>query len=335
MRIFIFLITLLGLVNATTFTFPNFKQCYNKNRKSIVYFGDTKALAVSAHYAISYSKEEPKSKYIKYDPYLKLYLFYSKKRLKPVKLKSTKKLSLGEWLASMDDDSLYIGNFAKRGGGISSYFEHNSKVPTNSMIACLCCDVYGLGVGEGKFIPTLLLKRFINAKEIFYGDIGVRFSKKAGRIVVSSINPFYPQKLLKVGDIVLKINGKKIRNLENIRDIILFSKPKSKVTLEIKRGDKVLKSELRVIKRSGGGFLSDTFLESKGVFFDKNLKVIEVAKGSFAQKAGFKKGDKLLAINKIAVKDYKSVRDALSKIGHKEIELLMDRDDFQFFIKVK
>ncbi len=335
MKVLTALLMVFGLMFGASFTYPNFKQCFNKNKDSVVYFKNVKAIAVTSHYAVSYQTKTPDAKYIKYDPYLGLYLFYSKKKLHPVKLKDTKSLALGEWLASMSDDSMYIGNFAKRGSGLESFYEHNAKVEPNSMIVCLCCQVYGLGVGDNRFIPTKLIKRFLNAKEIFYGDIGARFAKRGKDIVVMRVDPFYPDNLLKIGDIIKKINGKKVKSLNDVKDVILFSKREDFVTLEFLRKNVLHKSKLKIYKRFGGGVLSDTFLERKGLFFDKDLKIKWINKNSYAQKAGLKIGDRLLQINQKNVKSEDDIKRVLSKVKTKDINLLFDRNDFQFFVKVK
>jgi len=334
MRYLLTLIFALNVLFSASFVYPNFKQCYNKNLKSIVYFGDTKAIAIAKHYAVTYSKKKPLYPYIKHDPFLNLYLFYSPKVLHPVRLKDTKYLSLGEWLASMDDNSLYAGNFAKRGVGLSIYFEQNAKTPPNSMVTCLCCDVYGLGVGDKKFISSNLLKRFLNSTEIFYGDIGARFAKRGKKIVVSSIDPMQMNQKLKVGDIIKKIDGKKVKNLQDLENKILFTKRNQSVKLEFFRKNALHVENIKVFQKNGGGESSDSFLESKGMFFDKNLSINKIIKGSFADKRGLKIGDKLVQFDRKSVKNQNDARIVFSKTEKKLIYLLFDRGGSQFFIKV-
>ncbi len=334
MRVVLILLFFLNILYSTSFVYPNFKQCYKRDIKSIVYFGDTKAIAISKHYAVAYLKKKPKYPFIKYDPFLNLYLFYRQKPMSYVKLKNTDKLTLGEWLASMDDNSMYAGNFAQRGVGLNIYFEQNSKTPPNSMISCLCCDIYGLGVGNGKFISSNFIKRFLHSSEIFYGDIGVRFAKRGKYIVVSFVNPLFKNQELKVGDIVKQINNRKVHKVEDIQDFILFQKRNQIVKIEFIRDGKLQTLSIRVKKRYGGGELSDSFLENRGIFFDKKLRIIGIAKGSFAQKEGLKIGDKLLQIDRVNVKNQNDVKSFFSKIEKKSSDLLFDRDDFQFFIKV-
>ena len=281
-------VLLFSISNATSFTYPDFRQCYQKNRQSFVYFGEIRAVAVSKHLAVAYSQTKPKAAFIKFDPFLNLYLFQSKKAFKPVKLRSTNKLKLGEWIASMDDTSLYIGNFAKSGDLLDSFYLQNAKLDENSIISSLCCEVYGIGIGAGSFIGSEYIKRFIKNKNIYYGDIGARFEKRADSFVVKSVDPFYPNQLLHVGDKILKIDSKKVTSLKQLNQTVLFSKPKDIIKIELLRGKDRLKIDLVVHSRMGGGYLSDSFLEKQGLFFDKEMKIVKIAEDSFAQKKWIK-----------------------------------------------
>jgi len=339
LKIFISLIILCNFAFSANFVYPNFKQCYNKNIKSIVYFGNTKAVAISKHYAVAYLKKKPKYHFVKRDPFLNLYLFYSPKILNPVKLKSTDKLTLGEWLASMDNNSLYIGNFSKKGVGLNSYFRQNGKTPPNSMISCLCCDIYGLGIGNGKFISSNFIKRLLTSSKIFYGDIGVKFAKHGKNIIVSRVNPYFTKQRLKVGDIIRKIDGKKIKTVQEAENLILLQKRNHIIKVEFFRKNALHVEKIKVLNKyrakKSVTKSNNYFLKKKGIFFDNNMKIKYIAKYSFGEKSGLKIGDKLLQINQISVKNQHEARRIFSKMKKKEVNLLFDRHDFQFFVKVK
>ena len=333
-RLFISFFILLQVANSVDFTYPDFRQCYKKNSNSFVYFGDIRAVAVTKNLAVAYSKTKPQVPYVKFDPFLNLYLFKSNKPLKPIKLRSTHTLKLGEWIAGMDDSSLYAGNFAKSSDLLDSFYLQNAKLEKNSIISCLCCEVYGLGIGAGSFIGSEYIKRFINAKNIYYGDIGVRFEKKAKSFVVKSKDPLFIQQNLEVGDKILKINGKKIYSLKQLNQTILFSKPKSSITIELKRKNKILKKNIIIQPRNGGGYLSDSFLEKKGIFFSKDMKIKRINKKSFGEINGLKVGDKLIQIDHKKIENQNDLKKYLSKTKNKEVQLLFDRKDFQFFVKL-
>ena len=333
-RLIISFFLIFQVANSAGFTYPDFRQCYTKNKKSFVYFGNTRAVAITKHLAVAYLQTKPKVPFVKFDPFLNLYLFSSKKTLRPVRLKSTKSLKLGEWIAGMDDTSLYAGNFAKSGDVLDSFYLQNAKLDENSIITCLCCEAYGLGIGAGSFIGSEYIKRFITLKDIYYGDIGVRFKKQATNFVVKSRDPFYKNQLLNVGDKILKINGKKVTSLKQLNQAILFAKPKSIVTIELLRGKHILKRSLVVRSRMGGGYLSDSFLEKKGMFFDKEMKIKSISKKSFAEISGLHVGDKLIQIDHKKIKNQDDIKVYLSNLKEKDAQLLFDRDDFQFFVKI-
>ena len=334
MRLVISLFLIFQVANSASFTYPDFRQCYQKNKQSFVYFGETRAVAVTKHLAVAYSRTKPKVAFVKFDPFLNLYLFKSKKILKPVKLKSTHTLKLGEWIAGMDDTSLYAGNFAKSGDLLDSFYLQNAKLDENSIISCLCCEVYGIGIGAGSFIGSEYIKRFIKNKDTYYGDIGVRFEKHAANFIVKSRDPFYPNQLLHVDDKILKINGKKVTSLKQLNQTVLFSKPKAIVSIELLRGKHKLKRSLVVRSRIGGGYLSDSFLEKKGIFLDKEMKILKITKNSFAQISGLKIGDKLIQIDHKVINNHNDIKEHLSKLKSKEAQLLFDRNDFHFFVKI-
>jgi len=323
-----------GVLQAVSFTYPDFRQCYKKNKKAFVYFGDTRAIAVSKNLAIAYSKTKPSVEYVKFDPFLNLYLFHSSKPLSPVRLRSSHLLKIGEWVAGMDENSLFVGNFAKHGDLLDSFYLKNAKLEANSMISCLCCEMYGIGVGGGSFIGSEYIKRFIKLKDVYYGDIGVRFEQVARDFLVKSINPFYPNQLLRIGDKIQKIDGKKVTSLKQLNQAVLFSKPKNIIKIEVLRDNKKLTLSSVVRSRMGGGKLSDSFLEKKGIFFDTNLRIVKVNNNSFGDKSGLKVGDKLMQIDGKTVKAQDDIRVSLSKLKSKKAQLLFDRDDFQFFVKL-
>ena len=339
MKIFISLIVICNFAFSASFVYPNFKQCYKKNIKSIVYFGSIRAIAVSKHYAVAYLKKRPKQHFVREDPYLHLYLFYSQKPLHPIKLRSTDRLSLGEWLASMDDNSLYIGNFSRRGVGLDSYFMLNSKTSLNSMISSLCCDIYGLGIGGGQFISSDFIKKLLTSTSAFYGDIGVKFAKDGKNIIIAAINPHFPNQKLKVGDIIKKIDGKKIKTASEATNLILFQKKNHILKIEFLRKHVLHVEKIRVLDRFATNKLSakanNSFLKNRGIFFDDKMKISRISKGSFGQKSGLKVGDKLLQIDKTVVKNQNEAKKIFSKIENKEVYLLFERNNFQFFVKVK
>lgn len=332
MKLVIVLFLFLQTAFCAEFVYPDFKQCFEKNKNSFVYFGETRAIAISKNRAVAYSKTKPSQPYIKHDPFLNLYLFESKTPLKPVKLKSTNLLKVGEWIAGMDESSLFAGNFAKVGDVIDSFYLQNAKLDANSMVLCLCCEVYGLGVGGGSFIGSEYIKRFVENKTNIYGDVGARFEQRGQEFFVSELDPFFENQKLHIDDKILKIDTKKIYSLKGLNQQILFSQPEQKLTIELLRSGKILKLEVVVKQKNGGGALSDSFLEKKGIFLDNDMRIKKIIEGSFGQMSGLKTGDKLLEVEQLKMENSAALRKFFSTNKAKSVHMLFDRNDFQFFM---
>jgi type II secretory pathway component PulC len=78
--------------------------------------------------------------------------------------------------------------------------------------------------------------------------------------------------------------------------------------------------------------LSDTFLEVLGLSFDKNLKIIKIEPA--ADKYGLKLGDKLMQINQSNITTEQEILEIISQ-SEESANLLFERRDFQFFVKIK
>ncbi|MBE0491200.1 MAG: PDZ domain-containing protein [Sulfurospirillum sp.] len=334
MRFFLGIVLCFQVTFALEFVYPDFKQCYEKNKNSFVYFDNLRAIAVDAHRAVAYSKTKPTHPYIKHDPFLNLYLFESKKPLKPVKLKDTKYLKIGEWIAGADERSLYAGNLAQMGDIMDSFYLQNAKLDANSMVLCLCCEVYGLGTGGGTFIGSEYIKRFLTQTNPFYGDIGVLFEQKGQNFYIKQLNPLHAGEELRLGDELVKIDGKKPSSLKTLNQYILFAKEKQKIKLEILRDNAPLNCELQVFSRFGGDSVSDPFLEKKGIFLNQSLVIVKITKDSFGDTSGLKIGDKLLQINGLDINDTAKLKHFLTTTKMKTVQMLFERNNFQFFIKL-
>ena len=217
------------------FVYPDFSQCYEKNKQSVVYFGKTRAIAISEKQAIAYSKEKPSVPFAKHDPSSHLYLFDSPKPLIPVKLKPTSELKLGEWLVSMTDNSLVAVNASKIGINGNELFEFGGSGEMNSLVGGLCCEMYGLGIGDKFFINSETLERFIAGKSSYFSEIGARLIDGNESVIVDFIDPSFKDTKLKTGDTITSLNGKKVSNVSEFADALKTFKELTKVSAKIQR----------------------------------------------------------------------------------------------------
>ena len=326
------------------FIYPDFTQCYEKNRQSVVYFGKTRAIAISENRAIAYSKEKPTVPFIKHDYLSNLYLFESPKALFPIKLKPTEALKPGEWLASMSENSLIVVNVSKTGKGLNDFFEHSGRGEINSIVGGLCCEMYGLGIGDKFFVGSEGIQRFIASQSASYPELGARFFESNETLVVDFVDPLAKDAKLKAGDKISALNGKKIKTLSELNEALLASKTSGKLSAQIQRDNAWIEEnilatpKIKVIPKKAKVVVEpkkENYLQSKGFKFDNDLKILDMPSSSFAAKSGLKPGDRLMQIDDVKIERIADIDAFFAKTRNREMNLLFDRDDFQFFVTLK
>lgn len=313
-------------------TQKDFRACYNKNSQGYITLHGVDAIAITKDKAVAFAGKMTPKEYVKYDPFLNLYLLKSKQLLKPIRQRDEMSMMNKEWLGSVLPTKSFIGKFERYSLGMTPYDKSTVPTPKGSVITCTCCDMYGLGANNGRFIGNRYLNHFVAHDDVYYGDVGVRFDYKNGKIYVKSIDPFITAYGFKVGDEITRLNGKPTGSFRSFKERILFAKKGSTLSFGIKGQMKRLKAT--VVARNITPPYLETFLEHKGMMFNENLFLRFVRKGSLAKRSGLKKGDKLLEIDGTPVKSVSSVRKILSKPTSKPYYLLFERQGFQFFTKI-
>jgi PDZ domain-containing secreted protein len=112
---------------------------------------------------------------------------------------------------------------------------------------------------------------------------------------------------------------------------ILFASIGSKQKFQVKRNAKTQAFTAVTYKRYGGGCVSDTFLEEKGLYFNKQLQIIDLQK-NFAS-YGLKRGDKLIGVNGTTVKTEEDLQRYMAE-STEFTSLLIERDGFEFFVNI-
>ena len=323
------------------FVYPDFSQCYDKNKNAIVYFGKTRAVAISDKQAIAYSKEKPSVPYVRYDYLSNLYLFDSPKPLTPVKLKATSELKLGEWLVSMTDNSLIAVNASKMGAGANDLFEFGGVGEVSALVGGLCCEMYGLGIGDKFFIGSEALQRFIEGKSASFPELGIRVYDSNESVTVDFVDPAMKESKMKAGDIITRLNGKPVRNVTEFAELLKTFKDINKISGQIQRNnvwmeENLMASKVPVPSKSKKMPLPEvkkvSYLQTQGFRFGADMKIKEITRGSFAEKSGLKVGDRLMQIDQIPMERVPAADAYLSKVHNRDVSLLFDRDDFQFFV---
>ncbi len=304
-----------------------YTSCKNKINDSSSLTGQILQLPVKKNQRIIFSQTLPDAKILKYDPFLSLYLVEDKEGFKhPFKINY--RLTLGT--AVVNKKEAVEGKILKHQVGLNAFATFSECISVPSLLLTSCCSLEGIATPKG-IIEKEYIDRFIKIKKVSYADIGIRVEDKKKLVVVNAINPFMAENSFKVDDCVLELDGKKVKNASALMRDILFSKIGSKHTIKVKRDGEFLILKAQSKKRYGGGYLSDTFLELLGISFDKNLKIVKIE--DKAKKYSLKLGDKLLQIKQ---KDITTEAEILETISQTEnsVNLLFERDDFQFFVKI-
>jgi len=272
-----------------------------------------------------YSKRPIKDNVLKYDPFLSLYLV---KDAHPFAYPfDTQPIGRSSQFI-VGSKALYPTHKISAQIGLNRFASYSTHGITTGVILNGCCSLYGIKTHAG-VITRQYINHFLNTKQSIYGDIGIRVNDSNMGVVVKYIDPFFPNNPFKKGDKIVRFNHMKITSASSLMQKILFSKPNTQQTLTIVRGKRKKVLHLKTAQRYGGGFISDTFLERKGLYFDDALRVIRIT--DKAKKYQLKVGDKILRVNGVEVHTVEQLKEVLQQ-HTSTYKLLIQRDGFEFFI---
>jgi len=304
-----------------------YDSCKNKINDSNTILNQTLQIPVKNNQLLIFSRTTPNEIILKHDPFLSLYLIEDKKGFK-YPFNTNYRLTLGT--AVVNKKEAVEGKILKHQVGLNSFAMFGECITVPSLLLTSCCSLEGIATPQG-VIEKEYIDRFIKIKKVAYSDIGVRAVDEKKLVIINEVNPFIKGNPFMVDDCVLEINGKKVKNASALMRDILFSKIGSTHKIKVKRGSKILTLSMKSQKRYGGGYLNDIFLKFLGIFFDKNLEVVKIE--DKAKKYNLKIGDKLLQINLKNITTEAEILETISK-SKESTNLLFQRDDFQFFVKI-
>lgn len=321
-----------------------YKHCVEYYKNASVPVGDTRAIALKHNNKVVYflyARTPPKAKILKSDPFMGFYLIESK----PTKL-SYDILTLDK--RTLEDKNLVAisakqpmrGSITARQTSYLSYARFSNALQRNSVIGNICYQIYGVGVGGKEFIEKPYIDRFLDAKEIIYSDIGVRFGVDSKRAIVALSDPFFPHNPFLQGDEIVSINAIKIASREQAIWIITNLSRSKNASVQVRRGVELHTFSLKPDRLYGGFLLRDTFLERFGIVVDSNL-VIRKKGAKLDRFAELKVGDRIVWINKQPATLGNLTQLLSHTLDPKElamydgkIQLLVRRGEFEFFIKI-
>ena len=323
------LFTLLTLLFFNSFAcIGGYNSCIAKIKDSHTLQNKTLFIPVKNNRLLVYSKQKPKAKILKYDPFLSLYLIEDRKKF-PYPFDINMHLQLGT--AIVDAKRAKEGRFRKNQIGLNSLAIYSEKLNAPALITSSCCSLEGIVTSRG-VIQKEYIRRFLSRATSKYADVGIRVSNKNSCVVVKASNPYIKKNPFQKGDIIVAFDGRKVKRASTLMRQILFSKIGSTHTFKVKRNGKFLDFRVKSFQRVGGGVVSDTFLEQKGIYFDDTLHIVKL--NNFYKKYGLAIGDRLLKVNGKYVKNQEQLLKNMEKFKDFS-SLLFEREKFQFFVNIK
>jgi len=305
-----------------------YNSCIQKINDSNAIQNNSLSIPVSHNRRLIYSKQIPNAKILKHDPFLSLYLVKDKSNF-PYDFEINMRLQLG--VAAVNKTEAIEGRIIKHQVGLNHLAIFSEKTTAPALLTSSCCSLEGIVTPDG-IIERDYLKRFISSASSEYAGIGIRVKDKKGAVVVTASNPYIKDNHLKKGDIILYLDGSRVKNSSSFMKKILFSKLGSKHKIKVKRDSKLISYRMKTQKREGGGSLSDTFLEYKGIFFNKNLEIVKLSSAFI--KYGLILGDRLIQVNGIRIHNQDELRKYIEDY-QKFSKLLFERKNFDFFVNIK
>ena len=340
-------------------TQDDFNACFEKNLPAMVNVAGNGGIAITPNLIAVPKGEIPVKNYVKFDPYLGLYLVSSDAKLEPMKMADDNATKKSDWVSvTRDLNATVYGHVKAQAQALGELDVLTFDVNGTGAVLSPCCKLRGIAVGGDKFVPSRYLRHFAAYKDVYYGDVGAVFEEKDGKLYVKSVDPLGRGAALMAGDEILSVNGEKFESLRELNERILFAKKGERLKFEIKRGDEVLKFGVAVsddaakkeqkapAKADKKAAASDAKPQSipqssdaasvqklYGITFDEKLTVKSVDASSGAAKFGVRVGDKLIQVGAKIVKNRKEGLALMAK--NRGQRLLFRRDGFDFFYNAR
>lgn len=277
---------------------------------------------------LAYSSLDLESKnLIKKDPLMSLYLFSGravKEKYDLVKInKNTNAAAIGKYIAK-------AGNILEAQKSFSNFALFSESVKQNLVISDICYQLYGLSIGGNKFIDKKYIDSFLESKldgkQYLY--TGLKIKEIEGKLILDSINPLMIRGVKK-GDEIISIENNNVDSISKFEEILNSLPPNARASFTFKRGkegDRIIYKKINLKPRVTPFREEESFLEYFGIYLSDELVIMEDA-------LSFRKGDKILMLNKTKVKNIQELNNAIE--AKKDLSILINRNDFEIFITIK
>ncbi|WP_457677541.1 RIP metalloprotease RseP [Thermovibrio sp.] len=191
--------------------------------------------------------------------------------------------------------------------------EFYAKPPWQRIIIALAGPLMNLLLAVIFFATSYYVGRFVPSYQVEKVQIGAVASEKIP---------------LKPGDVIVEVNGKKVKNWREFNEIVALN-PGKELKLEVERNGKLktVRVKTEIDSKNGIGTLP--------LIPAIKPKIGKVLPNSPAQKAGLKAGDVILKINGKEIKSWRQVVELIGKSSGKPVKLTILRDKKVIEITVK
>lgn len=330
MRILFFLIAFLVFAGAIERPKQeDFAAGYERNKASILNYEGMPAFALSENLLAVLKQPNAKlNKYVKYDPFLNLYLVRTDFSLIPTPMGDEEKLTRNDWVGIWDPNKAYIGHIKYLAQNIDEkdQLDFATKI---GLLGTPCCEMLGIALNNSSFIGNRYLKHFMKYNNVYWGDIGVDFALRENKIYVGNVRK---NGQFLINDEIISVDGKPVKDLRVLNEKILFADRGSTLYFEVLRDNMDLNISTQVFAKDISRFhLPDnkpkpkptSFRSNTGLNVNSALIVTKVDAGSKAALAGFMAGDKILRLNNTIVKNFQELQTMLA--AGNDFNILIER----------
>ncbi|WP_314990847.1 PDZ domain-containing protein [uncultured Campylobacter sp.] len=338
-------------------TQDDFNACFEKNLPAMVNVAGNGGIAITPNLIAVPKGEIPVKNYVKFDPYLGLYLVASDAKLEPAKMTEDNATKKSDWVSvTRDLNATVYGHVKAQAQALGELDALTFDVNGTGAVLSPCCKLRGIAVGGDKFVPSRYLRHFAAYKDVYYGDVGAVFEERDGRLYVKGVDPLGRGAALMAGDEILSVNGEKMQSLRELNERILFAKKGERLKFEIRRGEDVVKfsaavsdevkKEQKTAPKTDENITkiapkpqparntdASNVRKLYGLTFDEKLRVKSVDGESDAARFGLRVGDKLIQVGAKIVKNRKEALALIAK--NRGQRLLFRRDGFDFFYNAR
>ncbi len=297
--------------------FEDFVAGYERNKASMLNYEGMPAFALSENLLAVLKQPNAKlNKYVKYDPFLNLYLVRTDFSLIPTPMGDEEKLTRNDWIGIWDPNKAYIGHIKYLAQNIDErdQLDFSTKI---GLLGTPCCEMMGIALNNSSFIGNRYLKHFMKYNDVYWGDIGVDFAVRENKIYVNNVRK---NGQFLINDEVLSVDGIPVKDIRKLNEKILFADRGSTLYFQVLRDNVDLNISTEVFAKDLSKFnlpsnkpkpKPTNFRSNIGLTVNSSLIVTKIDAGSKAALAGFMVGDKILRANNVILKDFKEFQTLL------------------------